>query len=253
VRFSTHYFVLSLSPTRNALLEAFRDLLIDVENEGFPIAAPAGKSRDAGSKQRSELMRTVDAHFDRYYAREPLRLVVVGSPEMQRAFDSVTDHGPAVVGRVIGDQTATSPRDLGKIVWSVVREAMSGVLDRSMRDLADCSERGRVVVGLEAVVRAASRAVRATLLVEEDYHLRGTVRTEGGTVLTSADIDVRDTIDDAVDGAIEKVLESEGNVVFTPPGALRDQERIVLLLPSRSPFVSAGIKEDSSADGGTPS
>ena len=47
--------------------------------------------------------------------------------------------------------------------------------------------------------------------------------------LLSADVDIRDTIDDAVDAVIERVLEAGGNVVFTPPGSLRANERIVLL------------------------
>ena len=48
--------------------------------------------------------------------------------------------------------------------------------------------------------------------------------------MMTTNVDVRDAIDDVVDAVIEKVLESAGSVVFTPPGALRDQERIVLLL-----------------------
>jgi hypothetical protein len=58
---------------------------------------------------------------------------VVGAPEMQVAFSSVTAHGAAVVGRIEGDHTTTSARDLGQIVWPVVKEAMSGVLGRTMR------------------------------------------------------------------------------------------------------------------------
>jgi hypothetical protein len=52
----------------------------------------------------------------------------------------------------------------------------------------------------------------------------------GGTASWSPEIDVRSAIDDAVDAVIEQVLESAGHVVFTPPGRLRDRERIVLLL-----------------------
>lgn len=229
MRFSPHYYVLSLSMTKNALFEAFRDSLIDVENQGFPISGPACEPDAVEQEQRNELARAVDEHFGRYYAREPLSLIVVGAPEMQCAFRSATVHGSAVIGQIEGDHTATSARDLGQIVWPVVKEAMSGVLDQALRDLEDCAGRGRLVSGLEAVIRAASHEVRATLLVDDDYHRRGSIwRVDRPPVMIS-DVDVRDAMDDVVDAVIETVLGSAGNVVFTPPGTLRDQEQIVLL------------------------
>ena len=36
--------------------------------------------------------------------------------------------------------------------------------------------------------------------------------------------------DDAVDAVVERALANGGNAVFMPPGTLRDQDRIVLLL-----------------------
>ena len=230
MRFSPHYYVLSLSTTTNTLFEAFRDSLIDVENQGFPICGPACEPDVVRQEQRSELARTVDEYFGRYYAHEPLGLVVVGAPQMQCAFRAVTAHGTAIIGRIEGDHSATSARDLGQIAWPIVKEAMSGVLDRALRDLEDCAGRGDLVSGLEAVVRAASREVQATLLVDDDYHRRGSIWRVSGPPVMMPDVDVRDAMDDVVDAVIETVLGSAGNVVFTPPGTLRDQEQIVLLL-----------------------
>jgi hypothetical protein len=229
VRFSTHYYVLSLSLKSSALFEAFRDSLIEVENHGFPVDGP----REPGVAEpgrRRELARAVDGCFGHYYAHEPLRVVLVGAPEMQDAFKAVTAHDPAVIGRIEGDHATTSARDLGQIVWPVMKEAMSGVLDRAMHDLEELAGRGRLASGLEAVVVAAGREARATLLVEDDYHLRGGIRGAIGPPALTPNVDVRDAIDDAVDAVIEQVLESAGNVVFTPPGTLRDQGQIALLL-----------------------
>jgi hypothetical protein len=149
---------------------------------------------------------------------------------MQVAFSSVTAHGAAVVGRIEGDHTTTSVRDLGQIVWPVVKEAMSGVLGRTMHDLEDFAGRGRLALGLEAVVRAAGHEARAMLLVEEDYHRRGNIWKLSDPPVMTTNVDVRDAIDDVVDAVIDKVLESAGSVVFTRPGALRDQGQIALLL-----------------------
>jgi hypothetical protein len=230
---STHYYVLSLSTARSTLLEAFRDSLIEVENQGFPLSVPAGEPAALGREQRRDLARTVDEHFNRYHAREPLRVVVVGAPEMQVAFSSVTTHDTAIIGRIEGDHVSTSARDLGQIVWPVVREAMSGVVHRAMRELGDCLKRGGVVSGLEAVVREAGREEQATLLVEDDFHRRGSIWRASGPPVVTSDVDIRDAMDDVVDAVIERVLESDGSVVFTPPGTLNDQAQIVLLPRSK--------------------
>jgi hypothetical protein len=229
VRFSTHYYVLSLSTMSSALFEAFRDSLIDVENQGFPVSGPVCEPGATGHERRRDLSRTVDEYFGRYYAQEPLGLVVVGAPEMQVAFSSVTVHGPAVIGRIEGDHVWTSARDLGQIVWPVVKVAISGWVARALRDLEACTEHGRVATGLEAVARAADQGAQATLLVEDDYRLRGSVQNTNGSPVVTSRVDIRDSIDDAVDAVIEKVLGFAGNVVFMPPGTLRVQEKIVLL------------------------
>jgi len=227
---STHYYVLSLGAKTNTLFEAFRDSLIDVVNQGFPVATPAGTSNTGNHDRLQELARTVDRCFGNHYLLDPLRLVVVGGKEMQSAFTSVTAHGTAVIGRIEGDHTATPARDLGQIVWPVVKEAMSGVLGEAMRDLEASAERGQVASGLEAVVRLVNGGVRGTLLVEDDYHMRGSIGGTQQSPFVSSDVDVRDSMDDAIDAIIEKVLESGDKVVFTPSGSLSDRDRIVLLL-----------------------
>jgi hypothetical protein len=230
VSLSTHYFVLSLGAKTSKLFEAFRDSLIDVENQGFPVVAPAGTSDPPGHDQLQELARSVDECFGHYYTAEPLKLIVVGEKELQSAFSSVSAYKSAVIGRIEGDHTATPARDLGQIVWSLVKEAMSGFQDKTMRDLEASTLRGRTTSGLEAVARLVIKGVQATLLVEDGYHVKGSIVEADQLPVLSPDIDVREVIDDAVDAVIEKVLESGGDVVFTPTGSLSDRNRIVLLL-----------------------
>jgi hypothetical protein len=228
VSLSTHYYVLSLGSKTNRLFEAFRDVLIDVENQGFPVTAPAINSVD--QDQLRELAGEVDECFGHYYSRDPLGLVVVGDKDMQSAFDSVTAHGTAVIGRIESDHAATPARDLGQIVWFVVKEAMSGVAARAMGDLEASTRSEQTASGLEAVARLVNRGVRGTLFVEDDYHVKGSIGGTGESPVISPEVDVREVIDDAVDAVIEKVLGFGGNVLFRPRGSLRDRNRIVLLL-----------------------
>ena len=219
---STHYYVLSLGSEKSALFEAFRDSLIDIENHGFPVSAPpAGDLKD--------LVRTVDRCFGHNYKMEPLNLVVVGEKELQSAFSSTTEYGNAVIGRIEGDHTGTNVRDLGKLAWSLVKEAMTGVVARAMLDLESISERGHIASGLESVIRMVKKGLRATLLVEDGYHMRGSIGDTNHSPVLTPEVDVREANDDAVDVVIEKVLASGGNVVFTPTGSLIGRNRIVLL------------------------
>lgn len=227
---STHYYVLSLSSTKNNLFEAFRDSLITIENQGFPVVAPAAAADSPHNDRLRDLALAVDKRLAHYYTLDPLGLVVVGNGEMQAAFDSVTVHGAAVIGRVDGDHTATSAHALGQMTWPVVKEAMSGVLDTAMRDLDASAGRGWIASGLEAVARAVNGGARATLLVEDGYHMRGSLSEASGSPAISSEVDVREVVDDAVDAVIERVLQSGGNVVFTPGGSLSDHNRIVLLM-----------------------
>jgi hypothetical protein len=140
----------------------------------------------------------------------------------------VTAHGDAVIGKVEGDHAAASSRDLGQIVWPVVKEAMSGIIRGAMRELEIWDEREGSVSGIEAVARAVKMGERGTLLVEDDYHLRGSIGKTDRSPIISPDVDVRDVVDDAVDAIIDKVLESDGNVIFAPAGSLAGRGRIVL-------------------------
>jgi len=233
-----HYYVISLSKRANALFEAFRDTLIDIRNGGFPVERPTPirDSVDMGDEDERlrETLGIVDDCFGRYYEQEPLKLVVVGESDMLSLFSSVTAHQDAILGRVLGEYSATSPHDLGKIVWPIVKEAMSGLQDRAMRDLEIAERKRQIAFGVDAVGRCASAGVGTTLLVEGDYHVRGSIEAVGQSFSVSQEVDVMEAMDDVVDLVIEKVLAVGGNVVFVPSGSLKRLNRIVLLLERRA-------------------
>jgi hypothetical protein len=234
VHLSTHYYVLSLSERTNKLYECFRDTVIDVQNRGFPVepSAPIHSRADSADPdgQLRDLLRDVDRKFAGYYQQEPLKLVVVGEERIQSVFESITVHGDVIIGRVDGDYTVTSPRDVGKIVWPVVKEAMSGFGANAMRDLEIATNANRVALGLDAVGRWAGVGEGSTLLVEEDYHVRGSIQKTDDTALISQDVDVREVVDDVVDAVIDQVLATAGNVLFVGPGSLKKLARIALIL-----------------------
>jgi hypothetical protein len=149
-----------------------------------------------------------------------------------RSFGStvtMTVHRKFLIGEVEGDFASTSPRDLGKIVWPVVKEVMAGASEKAMRDLEKAADARKVLCGLDALGQSAGFRRGATLFVEEDYHVKGGIDKRNNSMVISGDVDILEVIDDAVDVLIEKVLEKGGNVVFLDNGSLIKFQRIALM------------------------
>ncbi len=234
VKLTTHYYVLSLSEHTSRLYEAFRDTLIDIQNKEFPIESsevPRGPIDTAPNNGGlPKFIRTTDQHFDHYFGQDPLRLVVVGESKYLSIFGSVTSHQDALIGVVEGDHTATSPHDLGKIVWPIVKEVIAGTRKNAMHDLEAAENSRNVVSGIDAVAHSAGSGKGDTLYVEEDYHIKGGIRETDHSLIRPKDLDIQEAIDDAVDAIIAKVLEEGGNVIFLTSGSLARLQRIALVL-----------------------
>jgi len=234
VKLTTRYYVLALGGQTSRLYEAFRDTLIDIQNKGFPIESSVimrgSVDPASGDDRLREFVRTSDQHFDHYFGQDPLRLVVVGEKKALSVFESVTTHQDVLIGMVEGDYAATSPHDLGKIVWPIVKEAMAGIGEKATHDLEAAESSENIVSGIDAVGRLAGSGTGDTLFVEEGFHIKGGIRETDHSLIKSEDLDIREEIDDAVDSVIEKVLEKGGRVIFLASGSLAKLQRIALVM-----------------------
>ena len=228
---SIHYYVLSLSEQTNRLYEGFRDKLIDIQDNNFPFEIPidAGNPLSKDTQIRDFLHQT-NQHFAHYYEQDPLRLVVVGEKSNLAIFEALTTHQDVLIGMVEGDYTATSSHDLGMIVWPVVKEAIGAANKNALRDLAAADKVKKVVFGIDAVGQLAETETGATLFVEEDYHVKGSIRKTDQSLIISKHVNLLEVIDDVVDIIIEKVLKMGGTVSFLNSGSLIEFERIALIL-----------------------
>jgi hypothetical protein len=231
---SPHYYVISLSRRATVLFEAFRDTLIDIQNGGFPVVRPGSAIKppnaDEDDKRFRDALKLVDDRFCHFYDEEPLKLVVVGERDVLDTFLKIATHPDAILGCVEGDFSQTSPVDLGKIVWPVVKESMSGIHAAVMADLNIAKRKERIAMGIESVSLWLCEGVGTRLIVEDDYHVRGSIDRTGPSVVVTSDVDVMAEMDDVVDVVIDNVLKIGGTVVFVPGGSLERMKRIVLLL-----------------------
>ena len=220
VKLSTHYYVLSLSERTSRLYEAFRDTMIDIENTWFPMESSRSPSQpDLNDVQLRTLLQRVDHHFAHYYTQDPLGVVVIGTTRDQVMFASLTAFSDVIVGQIDGDHSATSTRDLGRIVWPVVKNVMANAGEKMERDLAAATRAHNVVIGIDAVVKSVDAGVGATLLVEDGYQV---------TPPNSSSL--LDDVDNVVDVVIDKVLALGGNVIFVENGLLNKFQSAALIL-----------------------
>jgi hypothetical protein len=134
-------------------------------------------------------------------------------------FASLTAFSDMIIGRMDGDHSTTSSRDLGRIVWPIVKSVMANAGEKVERDLAAATRAHNVAVGIDAVVKSVDSGVGATLLVEDDYQV---VPENSSSLL--------DDVDNVVDVVIDKVLALGGNVIFVENGLLSKFQSAALIL-----------------------
>ena len=98
-----------------------------------------------------------------------------------------------------------------------------------MSDLAKAAKAKKMVSGISAVGQYAETEIGSTLYVEENYHVKGSIRKTDHSLILSKHVDIWEVIDDVVDLIIEKVLKMGGTVIFLNGGALMKLERIALI------------------------
>jgi hypothetical protein len=230
---SIHYYVLSLSKRASTFCEGFRDKLIDIHDDNFPIVASFEENGFSGpvSDGRSvkDICRQTDSRFSHYFEQDPHRWVAVGEQDILDIFRTVSRHMDSWIGTVEGDYSLTSRHDLGKIVWPVVKEAIAGTDKNALHDLTMAAELKKVVFGIDAVGRSVETKTASVLYVEEDYHMRGSIRKVDHSIVVSKHVNLWEVIDDVVDLIIEKVLKLGGSVVFLKSGSLVKFGRIALV------------------------
>lgn len=230
---SIHYYILSLSSAKTRLYEGFRDELIDIQNTEFPIYALNGGvpkfALEMTDLQLHDFLHETDNHFAHYFKQDPLRMMLVGPTRHLEIFKSLTAHNENLIGTVKGDYTTTSPHDLGKIVWPIVKLALAGTTNNALHALAVAEKTNDVISGIDDIWDSDLSYPGATLFVEDDYRRKaeGKLGQNGNQLITSEGI--WEIFNDVVDIIIEKVLIAGGSIVFMDSNSLINLQRIALI------------------------
>ncbi|MBX3035467.1 MAG: hypothetical protein KF758_01025 [Anaerolineales bacterium] len=236
------YWVLALSEKPTRLFEATRDDLIEIQEGGFSITheGPGGEQPLPGgfgvqkSAYRDEyhrkFFRQIDNALKPFLASDSLPLAVVGVDRFLSFYNEVTDFKNSIWATVQGSHDKTSPHDLGKLVWSAMKDSFAKQREQVLLDLDKAVGERKLASSIGEVWRLANEGRGQLLLVEEDFHYPARVDETGTTITPADDTSAPDVIDDAVDEIIESVLDKQGQVVFVENGQLDKHQRIALIL-----------------------
>ncbi|MBN2387529.1 MAG: hypothetical protein JXB85_10960 [Anaerolineales bacterium] len=232
--------VLSEKPTR--LYEGTREDLIEIQQDGFPLTheGPGGAQSLPGgfgikkSAYRDEyhrqFFRKVDAALKPFLADDPLPLAVVGVDRFLSFYQEVTDHKDSILTTLAGSHDKTSARELGKLVWPLVKTNLAENRKQVLAELDQAIGERKNVSTVGEVWRMAKEGRGRLLLVEQDFHYPAHVDESGLHIRPADDPAAPGVLGDAVDEIIEAVLTTQGRVVFMENGQLDAQQHITLIL-----------------------
>lgn len=235
---SPRYFTLALSASKARLFESYRDRLVEVHLNGFPMNSdlplyeynPSDMSREK-EKKLKEFFNRVDKAFQEFYKIENLPLVLVGVQKNLGYFREVADHKNLVIATVEGNYDDVPVHEIGRHVWPLVKEHMNILRNGVLEDLNDAVSAQKYVSGLGEIWRMADEGRMRMLIVEEDFRQMALLNPDNslkfaeGTAFQSEGF-----IDDVVDEVAEKVIEKGGRVVFVDNGVLKHHQRIAAVL-----------------------
>ncbi|MCG3153647.1 MAG: hypothetical protein DKINENOH_00237 [bacterium] len=239
---SPHYWVLVLSEQSTRLYEAWRDTLIEVDANGFPMAyegpgvtepMPGGRGVNKSAyrdERHRQFFRQVDAAFKKAAKADPLPLVVTGVDRHLAFFDEVSSHQSLLAATLTGSHDKTPAHELAKLVWPLMQEHLASQRREVLQELEAAVKAGKHASGIDTAWRMAHEGRGAVLLVEEDFHYAARVDASGWRLTPVSELAGPEVFDDAVDELIEAVLGKSGRVVFVENSALAAHQRLAMIL-----------------------
>lgn len=234
------YRVLVLSHTTR-LYDAWTTVLEEHRAKPFPMEhrGPGGAAKLPGgpgvnpSAVRDDATRqffkAADDAIAAVHKTDPRPLVVVGVERNLAFFKEVTSHSAAVAGMLAGNHDQTEASALGKLVWPIFDTGATLGRTDALVELDAAVSGNRHASGIDQVWRAAAGGKVKTLLVEKDFKYPADVSPEGNQLLPYTGEGAQ-ALDDAVDEAIERVMETGGDVFFFAPGDLDTHQKIAAVL-----------------------
>ena len=160
----------------------------------------------------------------------PLPVFVIGAKRVLGHFKAITKNEKNIVGYIHGNYEEASETELGQALKPYIKDWKKVKMEDIRHQIEKAANAGKLSIGMKDVWKSASQRKGRLLIVEKDF----TYTAEQGAtedVINKADkgYTTFSYIKDAVDDAIEKVLEHGGDVEFADKGVLREYGHIALI------------------------
>lgn len=252
---SPRYRVLVLTEEDARLLEGVRSELHEIHDHGFPAQRdiPGVETEVAGhfgvepttqhDAEQRVFFNRVEKLIIELNSQVPRQLIVCGVQRTVAYLDEVLNAGqkaqlnivgqvhgnfskqkpqPSSVGQVHGNFSNEALTSLGDKTWAVLQQAQEKEKEHALFRLEEAVGPGRAAMGIESVWHEAQKGRVDTLLVEEDFR--------HGAKLGHMEQANGDLQPDAVDAALEAVINASGSVVFVPSGQLSAHGQVAAIL-----------------------
>lgn len=180
---------------------------------------------------RDWFLRGVDEALGAYRRLHPAPLIIAAAEPTLSAFRRMSRNTTRLAGYLTDDHLDTPYGELRGLVHGVVERYLRSRPDEALDLLANRTDEGRAVYGVDAAWFAARWKRPEMLAVEEGYFYPARVSPDGDSLTSADDPQEPDVCDDAVDELIETVISRGGWVALLADGSL-PEHRVALALRS---------------------
>lgn len=226
-----NYYVLLLSQQKVRLIEMFNDVVVREIGKPFPIenndlySTNAEELSDAARQTRlvAEFFNRVDKAVNELRKDHPLPVLICSEEGNYNLYLSVADDKASIFTKHLnGNRLDSRDHAIPSEAWQIVQAiTLQRVLDRKA-ELERSVGSGKFFSDINDIWRATHEGRVQTLFIEEGLFAPGFISEEGVTLLDMVGNEAKDVTDDIYDELIEAVMRFGGDVVFLPPGELRD-------------------------------
>ena len=204
-------------------------------HENFENDSPERVANFSDPSDRKEIMlkkflHQTDEELKLVLQSYPLPLFVMGAKKVLGYFKELTKNEKSIVGYVHGNYAEATENELREILKPFVNDWKKIKMEDMRHQLEKAADAGKLATGMHNVWKLASQKRGRLLVVEKNFMYAAQHGSDDETIYQAIEpYNKFSFIKDAVDDAIEKVLEHGGDVEFVEEGMLADQGHIALV------------------------
>jgi len=239
---SEPYWILVLSEKVAKIYSGIRENVMEFIGNDFPLINQFYEIKNGSEKETSTNDRLSD-NTERYksFIRDVesklktlnpagFEIVVTGSERIISYFKEITSQKDYIISAINGNYTEHSPAELSKLVWSEVKKTRSLKREMLINEINEALGMKKLATGIDEIWTLVNEGRGRKLIVELNYQYPAKLSEDKMRLIPTEVAPGIEILDDAVDEIVEKVIDTNGEVVFVDNGKLEKFGRIALLL-----------------------